>query len=95
VHPAAEAPAALPTTPAIVRERAGVEVMRAIVLEKFGGLDSLIYTEIPKPRPRVGEVVIAVKAFGINHAEMHMRRGSVSSTHVQLVNLRLAPPLRH
>ena len=49
--------------------------MRAIVLEKFGGLDSLVYAELPKPRPRDGEVVIAVKAVGINHAEMHMRRG--------------------
>ncbi|MGH3644000.1 MAG: zinc-binding dehydrogenase, partial [Mycobacterium sp.] len=49
--------------------------MRAIVLEKFGGLDSFAYTDIPKPRPKVGEVVIAVKAFGVNHAEMHMRRG--------------------
>ena len=49
--------------------------MQAIVLEKFGGLDSLVYTEIPKPRPMDGEVVMAVKAFGINHAEMHMRRG--------------------
>jgi NADPH:quinone reductase-like Zn-dependent oxidoreductase len=50
-------------------------MMRAIVLEKFGGLDSLVHTEIPRPRPRDGDVVIAVKAFGINHAEMHMRRG--------------------
>jgi NADPH:quinone reductase len=67
--------APLPTAPAVVREQPGGELMRAIVLEKFGGLDSLVYTEIPKPRPRDGEVVIAVKAFGINHAEMHMRRG--------------------
>src|ERR1700755_2777637 len=65
----------LPTAPAVVREQPGGETMRAIVLEKFGGLDSLVYTEIPKPRPRAGDVVIAVKAFGINHAEMHMRRG--------------------
>ncbi|WP_200828541.1 zinc-binding dehydrogenase [Mycobacterium sp. 3519A] len=49
--------------------------MRAIVLDGFGGLDALVHTEIPKPTPREGEVVIAVKAFGINHAEMHMRRG--------------------
>ena len=49
--------------------------MRAIVLEKFGGLDSLVYTDIPDPEPKVGTVVIEVKAFGINHAEMHMRRG--------------------
>jgi NADPH2:quinone reductase len=49
--------------------------MRAIVLEKFGGLDSLVYTEIPDPEPKAGHVVIEVKAFGLNHAEMHMRRG--------------------
>src|SRR5215472_7273082 len=49
--------------------------MRAIVLEKFGGLDSLVYQEIPDPEPLAGHVVIEIKAFGINHAEMHMRRG--------------------
>ena len=49
--------------------------MRAIVLEKFGGLDSLVYKEIPDPEPKDGHVVIRVRAFGINHAEMHMRRG--------------------
>jgi NADPH2:quinone reductase len=72
---AANGPTPLPTAPAVVREQPGGEMMRAIILEKFGGPDSLVYTDIPKPRPRDGEVVIAVKAFGINHAEMHMRRG--------------------
>jgi NADPH:quinone reductase len=49
--------------------------MRAIVLEKFGGVDSLVYQDIPEPEPKPGHVVIQVKAFGLNHAEMHMRRG--------------------
>jgi NADPH:quinone reductase len=49
--------------------------MRAIVLEKFGGLDSLVIKDIPEPEPKAGQVVIQIKAFGINHAEMHMRRG--------------------
>src|ERR1700739_484266 len=49
--------------------------MRAIVIEKFGGLDSLVIKEIPEPEPKAGHVVIEIKAFGINHAEMHMRRG--------------------
>ncbi|GJH00304.1 zinc-binding alcohol dehydrogenase family protein [Paraburkholderia terrae] len=49
--------------------------MRAIVLEKFGGIDSLVYTELPEPEPLEGHVVIEIKAFGVNHAEMHMRRG--------------------
>jgi hypothetical protein len=26
--------------------------MRAIALEKFGGLDSLVYGEIPEPEPK-------------------------------------------
>jgi NADPH:quinone reductase-like Zn-dependent oxidoreductase len=46
--------------------------MRAIVLEKFGGLDSLVYRDIPEPEPKAGHVVIQIKAFGINHAEMHI-----------------------
>lgn len=49
--------------------------MRAIILNGFGGLDRLVYTDIPKPLSEDGEVVIAVKGFGINHAEMHMRKG--------------------
>jgi NADPH:quinone reductase-like Zn-dependent oxidoreductase len=49
--------------------------MRAIVLEKFGGLDSLVYGDIPEPEPKAGHVVIEIKAFGLNHAEIHMRRG--------------------
>ncbi|MEV0053567.1 zinc-binding alcohol dehydrogenase family protein [Saccharopolyspora shandongensis] len=49
--------------------------MRAIVIEKFGGPDSLVYTDLPKPEPKAGHVVIRIKAFGLNHAEMHMRRG--------------------
>ncbi len=49
--------------------------MRAIVLDGFGGLDALVYKDIPEPAPLAGHVVIEIKAFGINHAEMHMRRG--------------------
>jgi NADPH2:quinone reductase len=49
--------------------------MRAIVIDKFGGPENLIIREVAKPTPEVGLVVIQVKAFGINHAEMHMRRG--------------------
>lgn len=39
--------------------------MRAIVLDKFGGLDSLVYAELPEPEPMEGHVVIEIKAFGI------------------------------
>src|SRR6476620_11077046 len=49
--------------------------MRAIVLAKFGGLDSLVIKHIPEPEPKAGHVVIQVKAVASNHAEIHMRRG--------------------
>src|SRR6201991_4125853 len=49
--------------------------MRAIVIETFGGPDSLVFKDLPEPEPLAGHVVIEIKAFGINHAEMHMRRG--------------------
>jgi NADPH:quinone reductase len=51
--------------------------MRAIVLEKFGGPDCLVYKELPEPEPIAGHVVIEIKAFGINHAEMHRRASRV------------------
>jgi NADPH:quinone reductase-like Zn-dependent oxidoreductase len=49
--------------------------MKAIVIEKFGGPESLVIKEVPQPEPAPGYVVIRVKAFGVNHAEMHMRKG--------------------
>jgi NADPH:quinone reductase-like Zn-dependent oxidoreductase len=49
--------------------------MRAIVLDGSGGPESLVYKDLPAPEPLAGHVVVQVKAFGINHAEMHMRRG--------------------
>ncbi|HET9377643.1 MAG TPA: zinc-binding dehydrogenase [Chthoniobacterales bacterium] len=49
--------------------------MRAIILKQFGGLDSLAIENLPDPVPQPGSVLIEVKAFGINHAETHMRKG--------------------
>lgn len=49
--------------------------MKAIVIPKFGGPSVLEIQQVPKPTPKPGEVLIHVKAFGVNHAEMHMRKG--------------------
>ena len=43
--------------------------MRAIVIQHFGGLDSLVIKNLPDPIAQPGSVLIEVKAFGINHAE--------------------------
>src|SRR5262245_20584770 len=50
--------------------------MRAILRKQFGGPDVLEIGEIPEPEPMAGQAVIQVKAFGINHAEKHMREGN-------------------
>jgi NADPH:quinone reductase-like Zn-dependent oxidoreductase len=49
--------------------------MRAILRTGFGGPDVLVIREIPEPEPKNGHAVIQVKAFGLNHAELHMRKG--------------------
>jgi NADPH:quinone reductase-like Zn-dependent oxidoreductase len=49
--------------------------MRAILRTQFGGPDVLEIRDIPEPEPKVGHAVIEVKAFGLNHAELHMRKG--------------------
>jgi len=49
--------------------------MRAIVITEPGGPEVLQIREVADPVPDDQEVLIAVKAFGVNHAEMHMRRG--------------------
>jgi NADPH2:quinone reductase len=65
--------------------------MRAIVIDQYGPVEGLVYKEIPKPEPMTGQVVIKIKAFGINHAEMHMRRGewaeSVSVSGIECVGI--------
>src|SRR5260370_27138225 len=49
--------------------------MRAIVITEPGGLEVLQIREPPDPVRGEGEVLIRVKAFGVNHAETHMRKG--------------------
>jgi NADPH:quinone reductase len=49
--------------------------MRAIVMSEPGGPEVLQIRELPDPVPGEGEVLIAVKAFGLNHADAYMRSG--------------------
>jgi NADPH:quinone reductase-like Zn-dependent oxidoreductase len=49
--------------------------MRAIVITKPGGPEVLQIQDVADPVPGDQEVLIAVKAFGVNHAETHMRKG--------------------
>jgi NADPH:quinone reductase-like Zn-dependent oxidoreductase len=49
--------------------------MRAIVITEHGGPEVLRVQEVADPIPGEGEVLIRVQAFGVNHAETHMRKG--------------------
>ncbi len=50
--------------------------MRAIVIKQYGGPEVLAIEERPDPAPETGHVVIEVKAFGLNHAEIYFRKGA-------------------
>jgi NADPH:quinone reductase-like Zn-dependent oxidoreductase len=50
--------------------------MKAIVITAYGGPEVLSVTELPDPEPGPGEVLIRVRAFGLNHAESYMRSGA-------------------
>jgi NADPH:quinone reductase len=50
--------------------------MRAIVIKKYGGPEVLAVEERPVPASKRGELLIEVKAFGLNHAEIYFRKGA-------------------
>lgn len=51
--------------------------MKAALLRQFGGPDVLEYSDLPEPSAGEGEVVIRVKACGINRYDLYMRMGAV------------------
>ncbi len=50
---------------------------RAVLFDDYGGRDVLYVADVPIPTPGVGEVVVAVKAAGINPGEATIRSGAL------------------
>jgi len=50
--------------------------VKAIVITAHGGPEVLAVSELPDPVPAAGEILVRVRAFGLNHAETYMRDGS-------------------
>ncbi len=50
--------------------------MRAIVIKQHGGPEVLTIEQRPDPVPTPDQVLIDVKAFGLNHAEIYFRSGA-------------------
>jgi len=51
------------------------DTARAVRFDSYGGRDVLYVTEIPMPAPSAGQVVVAVRAAGINPGEASIRSG--------------------
>jgi NADPH:quinone reductase-like Zn-dependent oxidoreductase len=49
--------------------------MKAVRFERYGDIDVLDVVEVPDPAPGEGEVVVRVKAAGINPGEASIRKG--------------------
>ncbi len=49
--------------------------MKAIVCESFGPVDQLKYVDVREPSPKSGEVVVAVKACGVNFPDALLVQG--------------------
>lgn len=53
--------------------------MRKIIITKPGGYDKLKVEEFPDPKPSEGEILVKIKAAGINYADIAIRWGLYES----------------
>ncbi len=49
--------------------------MRAVRFDQYGGIDVLHIADVPRPAPGPGQVLVRVKAAGINPGEASIRKG--------------------
>ena len=49
--------------------------MKAIVVKEFGGPDVLRIEDVPQPKPGKGQVLVRLKAAGVNPYDTYMRAG--------------------
>jgi NADPH:quinone reductase-like Zn-dependent oxidoreductase len=61
---------------AVATASASTETMRAVVLDRFGDAGTLRITDVTRPVPVVGEVLVRVVAAGLNPIDVKTRAGS-------------------
>jgi NADPH:quinone reductase-like Zn-dependent oxidoreductase len=52
--------------------------MRAVRFDKYGGIDVLHLVDVDRPKPARGQVLVRVKAAGINPGEASIREGKMA-----------------
>jgi NADPH:quinone reductase-like Zn-dependent oxidoreductase len=55
-----------------------MELMKAIRIHNYGGLEVLQYEDAPRPKPAPGEVLIRVYAAGVNPVDWKVREGHLN-----------------
>ncbi|MGH7191118.1 MAG: NADPH:quinone reductase [Acetobacteraceae bacterium] len=50
--------------------------MKAIRVQQFGGPEAMKLEEVPDPRPGTGEIVVRLKAAGVNPVDAYVRAGT-------------------
>ena len=50
---------------------------KAVRFDDYGGIDVLEVRDVPRPEPGAGQVLVAVRAAGINISEAKIRAGLV------------------
>ena len=49
--------------------------MKALVIERQGGVENLAWRDWPDPQPRATDLLLRVRAVGLNHLDVFVRRG--------------------
>lgn len=55
--------------------------MKSIVIHKSGGPENFVIEERAIPQPNIGEVLVKIKAFGLNRSELMTRKGLSPNVH--------------
>jgi NADPH:quinone reductase-like Zn-dependent oxidoreductase len=53
--------------------------MKALVFKRYGGLDQIAFTDIPRPVLKPGEILVQVHAAGLNPVDNKIREGKLKA----------------
>ena len=59
--------------------------MKGFIVREFGGPENMLWEDLPDPVPGEGQVLVRVKASGINFAETRMRAGTYGGQEIPFV----------